>query len=166
MALGPQNMGSVDLPSGRGYGDGAMNGENPTLQDGARDLRWNAGSWFGAQFGGSCWILLAGLRLLGSSVGLALGLVALFATLNGLGWWVWSRARRTTSPRTGYCGMLLAVGLASLVSVCVLAGTGNWSRIAVGGTLPPAVAIVIVVLVVGVTLFQIARRGRGAVAES
>jgi len=58
------------------------------------DARWNAGGWFGGQLGGTVWLLLLGILLLGIDVIAALGVLLCFAGANAIGTWLWSRRRR------------------------------------------------------------------------
>ena len=52
---------------------------------------WNAGGWFGSQIGGTLWMLILGLVLLGKDLVSAASALAAFGLLNAYGWQLWCR---------------------------------------------------------------------------
>lgn len=135
-----------------------MSHEDANLRGTAAPLRWNAGAWFGAQVGATCWMVIAAMLLLGSSVVLALALLALFVVVHGLGLALWNRRERGLSAVTGYRALLVSIGLATLAGLVAIERSGHWSKIEVGGSLPPAVAMAFVVGATGLLLVLITRR--------
>lgn len=80
---------------------------------------WNAGGWFGAQVGASCWILLAaGMAWpVDAGTAAALGAVFLGANLAGLGLW---GARRRLAAYPAMQALIAVLWAASVVAVLVL----------------------------------------------
>ncbi len=79
-------------------------------------FEWNAGAWFGAQVGASCWMLLAALVLLGSDVAAAGGVGLVFVAANGAGWLLWSRRERMPAYR-GILLLIVVLGVAALAAL-------------------------------------------------
>ena len=95
-------------------------------------MRWNLGGWLGAQLGGTCWILIAGLLALQHDRGVAVVTLALFALPNLVGLRLWT-SRDRLSPINALRTLLMAVGLFGLAAVYVLDSGGVWEAIQVGG---------------------------------
>jgi hypothetical protein len=102
-----------------------MGGRDRTMQRRADELRegamrWDAGSWFGAQVGSSVWMLLLAILLLGRGrSGLALVALGAFALPNAVGIVLWRRrARLAAYPAVQ--GLLAVTALASAVALVAL----------------------------------------------
>lgn len=77
-------------------------------------FQWNAGGWFGAQVGGSLWMLLLGFTLLGRQPGLGALCLGLALLVNATGYALW-HFRDRLPPYPSIQILLLLVGLATLV---------------------------------------------------
>lgn len=95
-------------------------------------MRWNLGGWLGAQLGGTCWILVAGLLALQHDRGVAMTTLVLFALPNLIGLKLWT-SRDRLSPVNAIRTLIIAVGLFGLAAVYVLDSGGVWEAIQVGG---------------------------------
>jgi hypothetical protein len=82
-------------------------------------FRWNAGGWFGAQLGGTLWLLLLGLILLPKDTLAAAGVLACFVAANVVGFSLW-RLRDRILPYPALQWMIAACGVASLVALAFL----------------------------------------------
>ena len=52
-------------------------------------MGWNTGGWLGAQIGGSCWMLVAGLLSIPANQTAAITVLGLFGLANLAGWLIW-----------------------------------------------------------------------------
>ncbi|MHC4077271.1 MAG: hypothetical protein ACYST0_02385 [Planctomycetota bacterium] len=89
---------------------------------------WNAGGWFGAVLGASCWILIAAGFAARLDVGLALVNLACFATLLAAGVVLWAQRHR----RDAYPSIQILMGIALAVTAAVLLAwdlTGHLGKI-------------------------------------
>ncbi|MHC4513228.1 MAG: hypothetical protein ACYTGW_04605 [Planctomycetota bacterium] len=76
---------------------------------------WNAGGWYGALLGASCWILIAAGFAARLDVGLALTNLACFATLLVAGVVLWAQRHR----RDPYPSIQILMGIAFVVTAAV-----------------------------------------------
>ncbi len=74
---------------------------------------WNASGWFGGQFGGTFWMLLAGLFMLRIDATTGWITIAAYAALNVLGLVLWSR-RREMKPYPAFQILIGATGLVAI----------------------------------------------------
>ena len=110
-------------------------------------LKWNLGGWLGSQLGGSAWILLAGLLSLPKHLPVALILIALFSSINLVGWLLWRR-RETLSAYAGIQILLLVLGLGGLESVYLLHRARVYEAIQHGGAISaPGTYLLLLVMV-------------------
>ncbi len=91
-------------------------------------FQWNRGGWFGAQLGGTLWLLLLGLLLLSQGDPAGFGPLGLALTANGVGLLLWRRRDRI-APHPG---------LQLLVTVCGVAAAGGIASLVLWGETPPA----------------------------
>ena len=87
-------------------------GVQPKLRAG--QFQWNAGGWFGAQLGSTCWLLLLSLLLIPKSLPLAAAILAYGLVPNIVGTLIWRR-RASLAP---YPAIQCLIGL---IGVCTLA---------------------------------------------
>ena len=79
-------------------------------------FRWNRGGWFGAQLGGTCWLLILGTLIVAKDPLAGAVALACFAAANLYGWSLWRR-RAGLSPYPCFRRLLLAQGLSALLAV-------------------------------------------------
>jgi hypothetical protein len=74
-------------------------------------FHWNTGGWFGAQLGGTAWMLLAALWMAPLNPWLAALWLLCFAVVNTVGTWLWLQ-RDQIAPHTAFefLAMLVAGG--------------------------------------------------------
>lgn len=87
-------------------------------------FQWNAGGWFGAQVGGSLWMLLLGFTLLGRQPGLGalcLGL-ALLVNIGGFALW---HFRDRLPPYPSIQALFVLVGIATLILLVTFDATAH-----------------------------------------
>lgn len=87
-------------------------------------FQWNAGGWFGGQFGGTFWMLLGGLFLFPVDARVAWITLAVYAAVNGLGLFLWSRRRRIR-PHPAIQIFIGATGLAAAGLFLLWRGIGR-----------------------------------------
>jgi len=87
-------------------------------------FQWNAGGWFGAQIGGTLWMLIVGFTQLGRLPSFALMALGLALLVNGLGTWLWFRRDRL-APYPCIQGLVATVALATLTLLTVFDRTGH-----------------------------------------
>lgn len=80
---------------------------------GEGQFQWNAGGWFGAQLGGTLWMLILGITLLGQQPGLGLLSLGLALLVNLAGFLLW-HIRDRLAPYPCIQGLLTLVGIATL----------------------------------------------------
>lgn len=90
---------------------------------------WNAGGWFGSQFGCTLWLLILGLVLLRRDAVAAGACLASFAISNAWGLYLWGRRARLSA----YAGIQRFLLLASVLIVVVV-----WVVNVRGASAPPA----------------------------
>lgn len=97
-------------------------------------LVWNAGGWFGAQLGGSCWIAICAGLLGGQDAVVAMAVLAIFGIANGGGAALWLARRRV--PAYGAMQALMGLlGVAGVLAVLVIERSGLWGVVqGQGGT--------------------------------
>ena len=88
-------------------------------------LVWNAGGWFGAQLGGSCWIAICAGLLGGHDAAVAMAVLAVFATANVGGAAMWLARQRLPAYRAMQALMVL-LGAAGVLAVLVIERSGLW----------------------------------------
>lgn len=108
-------------------------------------MQWNVGGWFGAQVGGTAWILIAGM--LAALRDLPTGLIALllFAIPNAIGVLLWRRRGLSCYASTQL--LLGIMGGCGLLTIYVLRGGGLWEQIQTGATVSARSSYGIVALV-------------------
>jgi hypothetical protein len=95
-------------------------------------MTWNRGGWFGAQIGGTLWMLVAALLLVRHDrVAAALGL-GCFALPNAVGAWLWSR-RAELEPYRATQALLACECLAALLAAFLFDWTGGLRHLSYGG---------------------------------
>ena len=98
-----------------------------------KPLTWNAGGWFGAQIGGTCWIAICAAFLSMHNLTIATAVFALFLAANVIGIVIW-RARNRISAYSGIKVLLIVIGVASIAAVFVVDRSGLWHLVeGVGG---------------------------------
>lgn len=115
--------------------------------------QWNAGGWFGAQLGSSCWILIAGLLTYPHNQLLSLLITALFAGFNLAGCLLWANRRRLSA----YMGMqmlIILAGLAGLLTVYLLDSNGLFTDIQTGGSVSAGKTYLLIIAVVAALLLM------------
>ena len=96
-------------------------------------LSWNAGGWFGAQIGSTCWIAISAAILVTHDLMVAGVVFALFLAANFIGLLLW-RLRDHVSAYVGIQALLIMIGIVSLIAVFVIDHSGYWQAIeGVGG---------------------------------
>lgn len=104
--------------------DATPRDDHPEARSGAGTLRWDAGGWFGALFGGTSWMALAALASAESTLVLTAGLSA-FALAWALGLWLWSRRARW-SP---FAAVELLLAVLALLAAGVLGAADHAGRL-------------------------------------
>ena len=115
--------------------------------DRSSPFQWNLGGWLGAQLGGTCWILIAGLFALPSDTQVGLTVITLFVIPNVIGWRFW-RARNRWSAYRALQIMILVEGAFGLMAVYVLDRVGLWETIQQGGTVSAEATYGIILIVI------------------
>ena len=117
-----------------------------------KQLTWNAGGWFGAQIGSTCWIVICAALLVRHDVTIATTVFALFLTANVLGTLIW-RARDRISSYSGINALLIMIGAVSLAAVFVVDRSGLWHVVeGVGGTVSAwQMYLMIPIMIVGLS---------------
>ena len=133
-------------------------------------LVWNAGGWFGAQLGGSCWIAICAGLLGGQDAAVAMAVLAIFGIANGGGAALWLARRRLSAYRAMQALMGL-LGAAGVSAVLVIERSGLWGVVQdQGGTvsagqmylLIPAVTLALMALFRSLQRRAVAARRTGA----
>lgn len=127
-----------------------------------KPLTWNAGGWFGAQIGGTCWIAICAALLSMHDVTIATAVFTLFLAANVIGIVVW-RNRDRISLYSGINVLLTVIGAVSLAAVFVIDRAGLWHVVeGVGGTVSARqMYVMIAVMIVGLlVLFWSRSRSR------
>jgi len=97
-------------------------------------LNWNAGGWFGAQIGGTCWIVICAALLIAHDLGLAKILFAMFMVTNLVGWSMWFFRSRITAYRAMQI-LLIITGVVGLAATFAIDRSGLWHVVqGFGGT--------------------------------
>ena len=78
-------------------------------------FQWNAGGWFGSQFGGTAWLLAGAVFLFSQSVLVSLTWLVCFGLANVLGFTIWSR-RSVVAPFKGIQLLMLTLALSGYIS--------------------------------------------------
>lgn len=102
-------------------------------------FQWNAGGWFGASLGVTCWLLICALLLISESPRIAGLVLACFLVANAasIGFWA-ARSRIAAYP--AFQILLAIVWVCSLVSVYLIDHAGLWHAVSgveigdIGGT--------------------------------
>ena len=91
----------------------------------APGFRWNAGAWFGTQFGATCWLLICALLMMPHDAGIAsmVALCFVAACVTGVGLWV---ARRRIGAYPALQGLLAVIWALSLAAVYIIDSSGLW----------------------------------------
>src|SRR5437867_3891353 len=82
-------------------------------------FQWNAGGWFGSQFGGTMWLVVGAAVLAASAPLAALTWAACFVVANAAGWWLWQRRDRLR-PYPAMQALVLVCGVVALVAMAAL----------------------------------------------
>ena len=97
-------------------------------------LMWNAAGWFGAQIGGTCWIIICAALLCAQDVAVAGMVFAVFLSANLFGTLIW-RNRNRIRAFAGIQALVIAMGFAGLATTFVIDRSGLWHVVqGVGGT--------------------------------
>ncbi|HEX9669631.1 MAG TPA: hypothetical protein VGC93_09115 [Thermoanaerobaculia bacterium] len=96
-------------------------------------FQWNAGGWFGAQLGSTCWMLIAGVVLLWRSPGAAVATLIVFAATNAAGTALWTQRRRLR-PLRAMQALVAIAGLASALATYVIDSAGQFESLGAGGS--------------------------------
>ena len=94
-------------------------------------FQWNAGGWFGSQFGSTLWILIAALIFFTKDYQAALLTLACFLIPNLIGCWLWS-SRQRIAAYPAFQILLTCIGLFSLIALFILDKSGHWSDVSDG----------------------------------
>ena len=125
-------------------------------------FNWNAGGWFGAQIGSTCWIAICAGQLGPHDFATALAVFGLFLSANFIGTALW-RLRNRISAYSGMNILLMVIGATSFGTVFLIDSAGLWQVVeGVGGKVSPGqMYIVIVALILGLyALFWSINRSR------
>ena len=87
-------------------------------------FQWNAGGWFGAQLGGTCWMLIAGILLVSRDAGVAVATLAVFATVNLIGTIVWTQRARL-QPLPAIQGLVVLSGVGATLATYIMERIGR-----------------------------------------
>lgn len=82
-------------------------------------FRWNRGGWFGAQLGGTAWMLVGSVVLLPHAPEVAGVWLACFAVANAIGSWMWRRRDRLR-PYPALQALLAVCGANGLMALVAL----------------------------------------------
>ena len=94
-------------------------------------MNWNAGGWFGAQLGGTVWMLIAGILSAIHDFPTGILVVLLFAIPNVVGSVLWMTRRLSCYASTQ---LLIGIcGLCGLATVYTLENANAWMQIQTGG---------------------------------
>ncbi len=112
-------------------------------------LEWNFGGWFGGQFGGTLWILVA--AVLSAVRDLETGALVLVTFLipNIIGTILW-RQRDRLSCYAAIQMLLPLVGIFSLLAVYILDSSNQWLVIQSGGSISAMSTYGLIILAVAV----------------
>lgn len=129
-------------------------------------MTWNLGGWLGGQLGGSAWMLVAGLLTIPKDALAAVIVIALFAAVNIVGFFLWSR-RESLSPYAGIQILLPILGAVGLIAVYVLENAGVYESIQSGGRVSATNSYGILVIVVAALMLMFwFRFGRSSTRRS
>ena len=123
-------------------------------------MNWNIGGWFGAQFGATAWMLIAGILTAIRDFPIGVLVLLLFAIPNVVGVVLWLSRRFSCYVSTQ---LLIGVaGVCALVTVYVLENANAWMQMQTGGQISAQSSHWIIGLVYGglILMFYI-RFGRG-----
>ncbi len=95
-------------------------------------LRWNTGGWFGAQIGGTLWMLISALVLWWADAPEALLVLVCCAIPNLLATGIWIRRDRWR-PLTAILTLFALIGAFSLAAIVVLDRAGSFAMLGYGG---------------------------------
>lgn len=116
-------------------------------------FQWNAGGWFGAQFGCTVWIFISAVVVMPRDRVIGLTTLALFLTANAIGAGLWMWRDRLDAYRAIQVLILLA-GIYSLAATWVLDRAGQFESLGVGGQVSAAQMYVVLALTIpGLMLF-------------
>ena len=110
-------------------------------------MRWNAGGWFGAQLGGSLWVLIAGILALRMNAAAGMLAIALFLAANAVGVLLWTR-REQLSAHAGIQLLLAILGAAGIAAIYVLDRAGIFEAIQIGASVSAQKTYVLLVAVI------------------
>ncbi len=131
-------------------------------------FHWNAGGWFGSQFGMTAWILVTVIVLYPVDIKIAAIVLLLFVAPNAIGGWLWMR-RAQLSPYKAVQVLVLIAGTSSIGVVYVVASSGNWPVIQqYGGSMSArSTYLLILTLIVGLMLlfYYLNRQNTGSELE-
>lgn len=126
-------------------------------------MNWNMGGWFGAQLGGTVWILVAGILTAVRDIPAGMFVVLLFAVPNIVGIVLWLTRKLSCYASTQ---LLIGIcGLCGLLTVYTLENANAWMQMQTGGQVSAQSSYWIIGLVYGglMLLFYIrfGRAGNG-----
>ena len=123
-------------------------------------MHWNAGGWFGGQFGATIWILIAGVLTAARDLATGMIVVILFVAVNVVGLALWMSRKLSCYASTQV--LIGFSGICSLSTVYVLDRANVWGQIQTGGEISALSTYWIIGLVFsGLMLMFYFRFGRG-----
>ncbi len=130
--------------------------------------QWNAG-WFGLQLGGTLWLLIMAVVLVGRSSGTAALVFGCFLIPNLFGTWLWFSRVRLSVYRAARV-FLPILGLFSILAVFIADRAGQWTVMGFGGpnnVSATSMCVLILILVVALMiLFHVKERRHLNVSRS
>ncbi len=108
-------------------------------------LEWNASGWFGAQLGGTAWILVAAVLTIVRDIPTGLILLIIFLAPNIIGYLLWR-----TQKLSCYASIQILfslVGVFGLLAIYILEQRHRWIEIQTGGSFPAVSAYYMVIFV-------------------
>ena len=123
-------------------------------------MQWNLGGWLGTQFGGSLWMLIAGLLALPKEAVSGSIVLVLFAAVNLLGALLWKR-RAKRAPHAALQILLVGLGASGAAAIFTLDRAGVWESIQIGGRVSAVASyFVLAAVILGLLLAFHLRFGR------
>jgi hypothetical protein len=119
----------------------------------ARRMSWNSAGWFGAQLGGSAWLLVAGILSLFQDVATGSIVLFLFGSFNLIGMGLW----RVRTRLSAYAATQVLLGLLvpfSLAAIFVLDRGNLWDAIQSGGRISAQLTALIVIAAVAALMLS------------
>ncbi len=109
-------------------------------------MKLQASGWFGAQLGGTIWILIAAAAVWVLDAPEFIDLIGIFLAANLIGFGLWSY-RHKVKPLLALELLIVTVALAGLLSVYILDKAQLFMRIQVGGQVSAQSTYIIIVAI-------------------